>query len=121
MTKDQLKRAKELEALIRYHAFQAGDLKSKANELEANISKKNLSGEKEYVLASEIVGMKPKEKADLGDTKFWTWEAVRISNGSSVGIGSANIRPKALVSYLRTEAQYHYQEAKKYGRELDRL
>lgn len=121
MTKEQLIKGKELGELIKYHDEQSLYLEKRATELERYLSVKYIRELSEYKLnGSGVVEMKPNEVEENGE-KVLKWECVTLKNSGYVGIGSVNIRPKALVSYLRIEAQYHDQEAKKYGRELKRL
>lgn len=124
MTTANLLKAKNLEGRINYHKRLSNALNDKANTLQGHCNA-ILRTATEYDMGDEgLAKLEGKEYKDEDDVKGKTkvvFDTYTLSKNSHTGIGTVTFRPKALVSYLKTEAQYHDQEAKKYQRELARL
>jgi len=120
MTNEKLQKAKVLEGLINYHDGQKKDLTDKAKRVQQYINGGHIRDNSEYLqnVHANLTKCEAKEKDDITNIVFST---ISLGNGSQVGVGYVNIRPKALISYMQTEAWYHYHEAEKYKRELNRL
>ncbi len=96
MTTEQLEKGLELRKKTEHHEKQAKDFEEKADYLERKIHPTDIF------------------------VKPIFWERLQTTETNNK-LGSIDFISKSLVTFLRIEAQYHYQEAKKYERELNRL
>lgn len=119
MTDLQLQEAKIAEAFIKYHAKESDKLNKSIDIIKKQINKGQIKPEAAYYIphdvAAVVVDMEEQDREEV--IAFSTY---RIGN-RNYDMGLVNIRPAALVTYLETEAQYHFQKAEEYRRKLARI
>lgn len=97
MTKDLLEAGNKLNLELEFHKSEYGAFEQKITELKEMKNKLFLKGSK---VKNMYVG---------------------YGFGHNNSFGNINIRTDHLITVLKVEAQYHFQEMKKYERELERL
>jgi hypothetical protein len=115
MTNEHLQEAKKLEAYISFHNKYYEELLKKVSSMQESIKYFKSEGLTSYDTEAAIE-LKPAENKT--EVKI---SSIRILNSSQLGVGYLDFRPKALIEYVKIEAQYHFQKAEEYKRKLNRL
>lgn len=118
MDSEKLKKGKQLEALINYHDGQHKGFESKITDLRGYLSSDVLQENTDFEFNVEEGKGSIIEDGNGEKRVMIDYFSLKRSGYTGMHI---NFRPKALITYLEIEKQYHYQEMKKFERELKRL